>query len=167
MQEHGTTCENVLAADVVTSGGQFVRASRDELGDLRDGGVVTAVELELHPVGPEVTAGVLVFNRDDGRAWAGHAADGLTTLAAVSGTVVAVAACFAGDHAAAARAFRTLTELGAPTGGVVRVRSYTDVQACLLRELYGSVERDDLVADVDVPTRGDVRPEAAAVDEWP
>ena len=174
MRKHGRTCDNVLAADVVTSGGRFVRASPDELGDLRCGGVVTALELELHPVGPEVTGGVVVFDGDDGsdvlrfhRAWADQGPAELTTLAALSGPVVAVAACFAGDHAAASRALRPLTELGAQVGGPMRSRRYTDVQASLLRELHHSVERDDLVVDADAPSRDDVRAEAAAVDERP
>jgi FAD/FMN-containing dehydrogenase len=174
MRRHGPTCDNVVAADVVTSGGRFVRVSPDELGDIRRGGVVTALELELHPVGPEVTAGVVVFNGDDGRdvlcfqrAWADQAPAELTTLTALSGPVVAVAACFAGDRAAASRALRALREFGAPVGGLMRPTRYTDVQASLLRELNRSVECDDLVVDANEPSRDDVRAEAAAVDERP
>jgi len=175
MRRHGPTCDNVLAADVVTSGGRLVRASADELGELRrDGGVVTALDLALHPVGPEVTGGVVVFNGDDGRhvlpfhrAWADQGPAELTTLAALSGPVVAVAVCFAGNHAAASRAFGALTELGAPIGGLMRSRRYTDVQASLLRELNRSVERDDLVVDANASSRDYVRAEAAAVDERP
>jgi FAD/FMN-containing dehydrogenase len=67
---HGLACDNLLAAELVTWDGQIVRASADENADLlwalRGGGgnfgVVTAVELALHPLGPEVWAGVALFD---------------------------------------------------------------------------------------------------------
>jgi FAD/FMN-containing dehydrogenase len=148
MRKHGPTCDNILAADVVTSDGRFVRASPDELGALRSGGVVTALELELHPVGPAVTAGVVVFSGDGARdvlssyrAWSEDAPAGLTTLVASAGQAAAVAGCFAGCGAAAARAFRALEELGAPLEDAVRTRRYTDVQASLLFELVSDNNR--------------------------
>ncbi|WP_256837899.1 FAD-binding oxidoreductase [Ornithinimicrobium faecis] len=71
-RKHGLACDNLLAAEIVTSGGEVVRASEDEnpelLWALRGGGgsfgVVTALELRLHPVGPEVYAGLAVFAAD-------------------------------------------------------------------------------------------------------
>jgi FAD/FMN-containing dehydrogenase len=61
----GAACDNVVAADVVTADGQFLRASEQENGDLfwalRGGGgnfgIVTSFEYRLHPVGPTVLAG--------------------------------------------------------------------------------------------------------------
>ena len=68
-RKHGLACDNLIAAELVCWDGRIVRASDDEhpelLWALRGGGgnfgVVTAVELALHPLGPEVFAGVALF----------------------------------------------------------------------------------------------------------
>jgi FAD/FMN-containing dehydrogenase len=69
-RKHGLACDNLLAAELVTWDGHIVRASEDEnpelLWALRGGGgsfgVVTALELALHPLGPEVWGGVALFD---------------------------------------------------------------------------------------------------------
>ena len=69
-RKHGLACDNLLAAELVTFDGRVVRASADEnpelLWALRGGGgsfgVVTSLEVALHPVGPEVFAGELLFD---------------------------------------------------------------------------------------------------------
>jgi FAD/FMN-containing dehydrogenase len=61
-RRHGLSVDNLLAVDLVTADGQLRRASAEEHPDLywavRGGGgnfgVVTALEFQLHPVGPEV-----------------------------------------------------------------------------------------------------------------
>jgi FAD/FMN-containing dehydrogenase len=71
-RKHGLACDNLVAAELVTWDGRLVRASEDENPDLlwalRGGGgsfgVVTALELRLHPLGPEVFAGLAVFSAD-------------------------------------------------------------------------------------------------------
>jgi FAD/FMN-containing dehydrogenase len=80
-RKHGLACDNLVAAELVTWDGEVVRASEDEnaelLWALRGGGgsfgVVTALELELHPLGPEVYGGLQLFSgdraRDVLRAW--------------------------------------------------------------------------------------------------
>ena len=68
-RKYGFTIDNLISADVITADGQFRRASEIENADLfwavRGGGgnfgVVTQFEFELHQVGPEVLAGLLVF----------------------------------------------------------------------------------------------------------
>ena len=69
-RKHGLACDNLVAAELVSWDGRIVRASGEEnpelLWALRGGGgsfgVVTSLELALHPVGPEVFAGVAVFD---------------------------------------------------------------------------------------------------------
>ena len=70
----GLACDNLLAADLVLSDGRLVRASKDDHPDLfwglRGGGgnfgVVTSFEYRLHPLGPVVLGGMLLW--DFGRA---------------------------------------------------------------------------------------------------
>ncbi|GIK84987.1 MAG: FAD-linked oxidase [Betaproteobacteria bacterium] len=72
----GMTIDNLQAADVVTADGKFLRASEAEHADLfwaiRGGGgnfgVVTRFEFRLHPVGPQVLAGLVVYPIEQARA---------------------------------------------------------------------------------------------------
>ena len=66
---YGLTVDNLVAAEIVTADGQLLRADADSHPDLfwaiRGGGgnfgVVTMFEFALHPVGPQVLAGLIVF----------------------------------------------------------------------------------------------------------
>jgi len=68
-RKHGLTVDNLLAAEMVTADGQRVRANSDESPDLfwaiRGGGgnfgIATQFVLELHPLGPEVLSGLIVY----------------------------------------------------------------------------------------------------------
>jgi FAD/FMN-containing dehydrogenase len=68
-RKHGLTVDNLEAAEVVTAAGAVVRASAAEHLDLfwalRGGGgnfgVVTRFTFRLHPVGPEVLSGLIVY----------------------------------------------------------------------------------------------------------
>ncbi|MBW3634790.1 MAG: FAD-binding oxidoreductase [Chloroflexi bacterium] len=72
MRKHGLACDNLLAAEVVTADGRFLRCTATEHPDLfwalRGGGgnfgVVTGLEYQLHPVGPIVLAGPLFHPLD-------------------------------------------------------------------------------------------------------
>src|SRR5581483_8713565 len=88
-------CDNLVGADVVTADGQLTHTSETErpelLRGLRGGGgnfgIVTQLELALHPVGPIVYAGPIFFPGDAARdllrvfrAWAPSAPDEITAL---------------------------------------------------------------------------------------
>jgi FAD/FMN-containing dehydrogenase len=72
-RKFGLTVDNLIGADVVLASGARVHASAVENEDLfwalRGGGgnfgVVTSFEFRLHPVGPEVTAGLVVHPFSD------------------------------------------------------------------------------------------------------
>ena len=95
MRKFGLACDNLAAADVVTSYGELVHTSETEnpelLWGLRGGGgnfgIVTQFELELHPLGPMVYAGPIFYPAAAAgdllrafRAWAGDAPDEITAL---------------------------------------------------------------------------------------
>jgi FAD/FMN-containing dehydrogenase len=71
-RKHGLACDNVLAVELVTASGEPVRASADEHPELfwalRGGGgnfgVVTALELRVHEVGPQVLGGLVLHPRE-------------------------------------------------------------------------------------------------------
>ena len=70
----GLTCDSLIAAELVTADGRLVRASAHEHPDLfwavrgagANFGVVTAIELRLHPVGPIVLGGLAMFPAERG-----------------------------------------------------------------------------------------------------
>lgn len=69
----GLTCDNLVAADVVTADGRFVHVSEDSNSDLLWGlrgaganfGVVTSYELRMHEIPPLLLAGLLVVPNED------------------------------------------------------------------------------------------------------
>jgi FAD/FMN-containing dehydrogenase len=74
-RQHGLSCDNLLAVELVTADGREVRADDTQHQDLlwasKGGGgnfgVVTALEFALHPVGPTILGGLM--------AWPASAAD--------------------------------------------------------------------------------------------
>ena len=69
-RKYGLSCDNLIGAELVTAGGETVRADLGENPDLlwalRGGGgnfgVVTTFEFRLHPVGPEVAYALVLYD---------------------------------------------------------------------------------------------------------
>jgi FAD/FMN-containing dehydrogenase len=153
----GLTGDNLIAAELVTADGRHVRASADSEPELFWGvrgaganfGVVTAVELRLHPVGPVVYGGMLIFEEGDRaallRGWreVNDAADeALATAPALitappapfvpeplrGRRTVGMFVCWSGDPAAGEQACAPLRALAAVAVDGVGPMPYTEVQ---------------------------------------
>ena len=74
-RKYGLACDNLVAVELVTADGELVRASADEHAELfwalhgggGNFGVATAFEFRLHPLGPEVMAGLMLWPGERGR----------------------------------------------------------------------------------------------------
>lgn len=133
MGRYGLSCDNLLRAEVVTSAGETVRASREEerelLWGLRGGGgnlgAVTSMELRLHPA-DEVYGGAVAWPMSKGeevlrafRRLALRMPDELSVdLSLIDvpllGPAVAGMVCYLGEAAEAERALQPLYRAGRP-----------------------------------------------------
>jgi len=156
----GMTADNLVAADVVTADGQLLHASEqhepDLLWGLRGGGgnlgIVTSFELRLHPVGPQVLAGLIVHPfaaaRDVMRDWRevmASAPDDLTCWIVARKApplpflpetwhgreVLVLAMLWAGDPAGGEEGTRALRSIGTPIADVVGPTPYAAFQQAL------------------------------------
>jgi FAD/FMN-containing dehydrogenase len=148
-RRHGLACDNLLSAEVVLADGRMVTASEDRNPDLfwglRGGGgnlgIVTAFEYRLHPVGPTVLGGLLLYDWKDASAALRHYRDiasrapeeasldaGL--MVSPEGRPMAlVSACHIGPPDAAEQALRPLREGGPrPVQDLIAPMSYLEVQ---------------------------------------
>ena len=184
-RQHGLACDSLVAVELVTADGRLVRASADENPELlwahRGGGgnfgVVTALELALHPVGPEVLAGLVLHPADRGRELLAlyrdtmrDAPDGLS-LAAIYLTgpdeeeipaelrgrpAVAIAGMYAGAVEEGEAALRAIRAFGPPSADFFGTTPYADFQCSLddppgYRNYWTAEHLDDLTPDaIDV-----------------
>ena len=152
-RKYGMTVDNLLAVEMVMADGSRLRASAGENEDLfwgvRGGGgnfgVVTSFEFQLHPVGPQVLSGLIVFPFDAARSvltqfarftesmpddlnvWmVTRKAPPLPFLPAeVHGQeIVALALCYAGDPAEGERLIAPLRGFGKVLGEHIGVQPY-------------------------------------------
>ena len=145
----GLSCDNLISADVVTAEGQSLTVSADENPDLfwglRGGGgnfgVVTSLEYRLHPVGPEVLAGWLIYPFDKVREFFAQVNDFtdtmpdkmnlitfLHTLPDGGGKACSILLCYHGDTDEGERVIKPLRDIGAPIVDDVRAMPYTEAQ---------------------------------------
>jgi len=143
MGNYGLTIDNLLAVDLVTADGRVLRASASEHPDLfwgvRGGGgnfgIVTAFELQLHPVG-QVLAGKVVYPLVQAREvlrfyreYTSSAPDELTVYASLLTTpgglpAIAISLCYCGPLVEGERAVAPLRQFGTPLVDQIRPRSY-------------------------------------------
>ena len=153
----GYTVDNILSVELVTADGEIVTASESENADLfwgvRGGGanlgVATAFELGLHPIGPNVLGGMLMYPaamagdvlrnfRDVMAAAPDEVGSGVALLTApheefvpepVRGQpVVGVILCYAGPPEEGEQALRPLREFGPPALDAVGPMPYVALQ---------------------------------------
>jgi len=156
-RKHGMTIDNLISAEVVTADGRSVTASEDENPDLfwglRGGGgnfgIVTSFEFQLHEVGPEVLAGLIVHPFEDAdrvlrayRAFAEAAPDDLTVWVVLRKApplpflpeewhgreVLVLAAFHAGDVEHGKKLLEPLRSVGEPIADVIGPQRYADWQ---------------------------------------
>jgi FAD/FMN-containing dehydrogenase len=144
----GLACDNLIAADVVTADGQFLRATEQEHPDLfwalRGGGgnfgIVTSFEYRLHPLGPMVLSGpvfhpaarareVLRFYRE----FSAGEPDELTTYAGLltgpdGAPLVGLVPCYAGPPDQGQKLVERLRSVGPPAADMVGPMPYVAVQ---------------------------------------
>lgn len=152
-RKYGMTIDNLESAEVVTAAGEVVRASATEHPDLfwalRGGsgnfGVVTRFEFRLHPVGPNVLSGLIVYPLSEAKAvlqqyrdFMTKAPDELSVWAvlrqapplpflpeAVHGKeIIALALIYAGDPKLGEPLVEPLRKFGTPLGEHVGVQPY-------------------------------------------
>ena len=156
--KYGLSCDNLVAADMVTADGDVVRVSESERPDLLWGlrggggnfGIVSRFEFALHPVST-ILGGLLLFPLERGKEilavfgeWAADAPDEASMLAAimtappepfvppdiVGQKAVAILGCWCGDLDAGATAFEPLRALS-PSADVFGPMPYVALQGML------------------------------------
>lgn len=150
VRKHGLTCDNLLAADVVTADGELRHASPESNPDLfwalRGGGgnfgVVTSFQYRLHEV-PRILGGLVIHPRNAAREvirfhrdFITSAPEELTSYVALLTTpdghpVVALASCYSGDLQEGERVLRPLREFGTPLADAMQPMPYAGMQGLL------------------------------------
>jgi FAD/FMN-containing dehydrogenase len=160
MRKYGLTIDSLLSVEVVTADGEVVQASETVNPDLfwgvRGGGgnfgIVTEFEFRLHPVGPTVLSGLLLWPLDDApevvrfyRDWADSAPDDLTTALVLRRApavdlvpkslhgqpIVAVACCWAGSLDRGESVLEPMRRFGSRVVDLVAPRAFIEHQAML------------------------------------
>ncbi len=159
-RKYGLSCDNLMAAELVTAGGERVVASEREnpelLWALRGGGgnfgVVTSFEFALHPVGPEIAYALVFYDgaqtaeglrgfRELARSMPDEIAPILFTGAVpeaegipaeiVGKPTLAAAAVYVGPPEEGEERLRPLRELAAPLVDLSGRMPYVDIQQFL------------------------------------
>jgi FAD/FMN-containing dehydrogenase len=151
-RKYGLACDNLLSVDIVTADGQFLKASDKENEDLfwsiRGGGgnfgIVTSFEYKLHPIGPQVLAGMVLHPFGKAREalkfyrnYSASIPDDMNTVCALLTSpdghpVVAIVVCYHGlSIDAGQQKLRPLREFGPPIADLISPMSYLEAQSIL------------------------------------
>ncbi|MGZ9722138.1 FAD-binding oxidoreductase [Rhizobium miluonense] len=148
-RKHGLTCDNLIAAEIVTADGTLLRTSASEHPDLfwglRGGGgnfgIVTAFEYRLHPVGPALLVGSVLHSYDHARGamkfyheFSRQAPDELSVDAALVTTpsgdrFFSISACYVGPQEAGEPILAPLMKFGSPVESSLAARPYLQIQS--------------------------------------
>jgi FAD/FMN-containing dehydrogenase len=158
MRKYGLTIDQLLAVDMVTADGEFVKASEGENADLfwgvRGGGgnlgIVTEFEFRLNALGPIVLAGPIFWPMEESpnvlrfyRDWISDVPDELTTIVVhrrapplpiippeLHGVpVVAVTCCYAGPVEDGEKVVRPIKGFGSPLLDLCEAKPFLTHQA--------------------------------------
>ena len=145
----GLTCDNLIAAELITADGRWVKAgtsgNADLLWALRGGGgnfgVVTTFIFRLHEVSPQMYGGTLVYPMEGARQLLRSFADFnagapddlyidtvLATGSTASQRFVAFGVCYSGPVGDAERVVGPLRKLGKPIKDELKPSLYTELQ---------------------------------------
>jgi FAD/FMN-containing dehydrogenase len=147
-RKYGLACDNLLNVDVVTADGRLLTASISENPDLfwgvRGGGgnfgICTSFDYQLHPVGPTVLGGAIVFPFDQAKQvlkfysdYSISAPDELSADAVLMTSpegerVVAISVCYIGELQDGERVLRPLRIFGHPLADQIGPVSYVELQ---------------------------------------
>jgi len=148
MAQHGLTCDNLLAVDIVTADGRLLTASETQFEDLfwavRGGGgnfgVVTSFEYRLSPMAPVILGGMMLYPMDQAKAalkfyrdYSRHAPDDLTAFAALLSlpdgvNVCAIIVGWFGPVDEGARRLEPLRNFGTPLADLTGEIPYSRLQ---------------------------------------
>jgi FAD/FMN-containing dehydrogenase len=157
-RKYGWTCDNVVSFELVTAAGEVVRASKTEHQELfwclRGGsgnfGIVTSIEYELYPVGPEIVGGLIAWPYDQTRDVLGFLREFIQTAPRELGImivarcappapfipkemhgkpIIAVAASYSGKPDDGERVLAPLKAFGKPVADVIVRRPYVQMQS--------------------------------------
>ncbi|MGJ3237066.1 MAG: FAD-binding oxidoreductase [Anaerolineae bacterium] len=159
-RKYGFSSDNLRSVDVVTAQGDLITASDSENPDLfwgiRGGGgnfgIVTSFEYNLHPVGPDVLAGVIIYRLEDAkdvlhfyRDFTADAPQELGSMAvfrtappapfipdALHGKpVLAIVVCYTGDLDKGKKIIQPLKDFGNPIADAIKLKTYAEQNAML------------------------------------
>lgn len=160
MRRHGLTVDNLLSADVVTADGELITVNEREHPDLfwglRGGGgnfgIVTSFEYRLHPVGPKVLAGPVLWAMEDAAEVLRYYGEYVQQTPREANTVVnlrkapdlsalpnelhgrpvcIITMMYLGDPEAGERVLDPLRNFGRPLLDLVDLRPYTGLQSLI------------------------------------
>ena len=146
--KYGLACDNLISADVVTADGRFLTTNATQNADLfwaiRGGGgnfgIVTSFEYQLHPVGPTVLAGSVVYPFDKVKEFlkfysdfSGKMPDEMNIIATLDtypefGKACTIVLCYHGSIEEGERVLRPIREFGPPLADDIRPMAYTEAQ---------------------------------------